>query len=592
MTNNPYLDFLTRFPPFDELPNNILEQLSGRLAVSYLRQGEAWPSKPGLAMIRAGAFELYNQDGELIDRLSEGELLGVQSLLQRQSANVHATCIEDALLISLSLNDCDWLIAQAPIVDTFLRLLGERRVAWGQRSAQQQSLPSHDKVMHCMSTDLLTAPTSITIQNAAELMTEKQVGSLLVVENQELLGIVTDRDLRKRVVATGLPLNTSVASILTSRPITISPNATVFDAMLIMAEHSIHHLPVVDRQLCGLITSTDVLRYRELDPVNVIKRIKRCHDVEQIKEVVASFKQVLQALLAQGEEGLSLSRFYSKFWDVVSRRLLSIHQQRLAYDSPFAWLVFGSQAREEMHLGSDQDNGIIYPDHLSDTVNLQALAEAVNKDLDTLGLAWCQGGVMASQKAFFRSVSEWRAHYQKLIDQANSDAVLALEILLDIRVIDGDHSLATAIDDIAKQAAGKAQLLLAELTRDLLRTHTSSGWLANLLNQSKPINVKTQLLTPINDTARLLAFAHGIRSASSSSRLVALLDLEPDLPIQGLIDGHEFLLQWRWRQQLQGTDNLMVPKQLKPVERYQLKELLKAIDELQKLLGYRYLRRV
>lgn len=592
MTDNPYLDFLTRYPPFDALPEATLQALGSRLSVSYLRQGEAWPSQPALSIIRAGAFELYDQHGELLDRLMEGELLGVQSLLARQPANIQATCIEDALLITLSVEDCDWLRQTAPPVDDFLKSLAERRIAWSQRNAQQQRLPSSDRVASCMSTALLSASPELPIRQAAQQMAERGVGSILILDQDALVGIVTDRDLRKRVVATGLDIDTPIGDITTTAPITISPNAAIFDAMLIMAEHDIHHLPVVGDQLLGLTTSTDVLRYRELDPVHVIQRIKRCHDVQALGEVVASFRQVLQALWAQGEEGLSLSRFYSKFWDVVSRRLLAMHSQALGITEPFAWLVFGSQAREDMSLSSDQDNGMIFYDQSSDQQALQTLAERVNQDLDHLGLPWCQGGVMASQADFFRSASQWQSHYQALIAKANEDAALALEILFDVRVIYGDGELAQSLNQDAQQAAQDAQLLLAALTKDLLRTHTASGWLAGLITQRKPIQVKAQLLTPINDIARLLALAHGLTTPSTTSRLLALVDLEPDLPIQDLMDGRAFLLQWRWSQQLQGGDLVMVPNQLKPVERYQLKELLKVIEEVQKLLGYRYLRRV
>lgn len=592
MTDNPYLDFLLRYPPFDQLPAATANALGNRLSISYLRHGEHWPPQASLTIIRAGAFELFDQHGELIDRLCEGELLGVQSLLQREPANVKATCIEDALLITLSLKDCDWLISQHPPVESFLRLLAERRLAWSHRNTQQQQLPSHDKVCHCMSTELLIGEGSLSIQQAAQRMTKQQVGSLLVVENNALQGILTDRDLRKRVVATGRNTQEPIRQIITQNPVTISPNASVFDAMLTMAEHSIHHLPVVDDQLRGLITSTDVLRYRELDPVNVIKRIKRCHQLDELVQVAASFKQVLQALLAQGEEGLSLSRFYSKFWDIVTRRLLDIHQQRLDFYQPFAWLVFGSQAREDMSLSSDQDNGMILPDDVDNIEPYRVLAHAVNKDLSTLGLRLCDGGVMASEADFSRTASGWQAHYQQLIQQANTDSALALEILLDVRPIFGDHTLSTNITDLSHMATNNAQLMLAALTEELLKTHTNSGWLANLLNQNKNISVKRQLLTPINDTARLLAFAHGLTSTSTTSRLLALLDLENKLPIQALIDGREFLLLWRWRQQLENAEPNMVPSQLKPVERYQLKELLKAIEEVQKLLAYRYLRRV
>jgi CBS domain-containing protein len=121
---------------------------------------------------------------------------------------------------------------------------------------------------------------------------------VLVIDNQKLTGILTDRDLRNRIIAEGLDVNTLVSQAMTVNPVTTHANALVFEAMLAMSEHNIHHLPVVDgSHAVGIITSTDILRSQSSQPLLLIGEIGRQGSIENLIQVSKQIPLELKKLV-------------------------------------------------------------------------------------------------------------------------------------------------------------------------------------------------------------------------------------------------------------------------------------------------------
>ena len=103
----------------------------------------------------------------------------------------------------------------------------------------------------------------VTIEEAARLMHQERVGALLVMHEEEIIGILTERDLLNRVLAQGLdPANTFVHQVMTCELVVVRPNITVRDAMQIVTEKRFRHLPVVENgHLLGMVSSGDLTRW-------------------------------------------------------------------------------------------------------------------------------------------------------------------------------------------------------------------------------------------------------------------------------------------------------------------------------------------
>lgn len=101
-----------------------------------------------------------------------------------------------------------------------------------------------------------------TVFNALQLMAEKNIGAVLVMDSHDLAGIFSERDYARRGVLRGHPSReTAVRTIMTTDVVSISPSVTVDDCMALMTEHRIRHLPVVDdNRVVGVVSIGDVVR--------------------------------------------------------------------------------------------------------------------------------------------------------------------------------------------------------------------------------------------------------------------------------------------------------------------------------------------
>lgn len=114
-------------------------------------------------------------------------------------------------------------------------------------------------VRDVMTTNVISVSPHQTVQEAAQLMKEHNVGSLPVVENGQLKGIITDRDITIRSTAQGKADQTRVSEVMTSSTVQVSPDMDVHRAAQLMAEHQVRRLPVVENnRLVGMVALGDL----------------------------------------------------------------------------------------------------------------------------------------------------------------------------------------------------------------------------------------------------------------------------------------------------------------------------------------------
>ncbi|WP_232059121.1 DUF294 nucleotidyltransferase-like domain-containing protein [Kineobactrum salinum] len=406
----PVRDFLARLPPFQDLPGEDLEQAVTALLVSYHRRGERFEAasdEQGLRILRSGAVDIRDGDHELLDRLGEGESFD----LDAGPDGATATVIEDCLLYLLPVGDWRELRNRHRDFDRFFSRQRDRRL---RRAARYQPAANSllRKLHTVMSTDLVTVAAQDPVQVVAQRMAARRVSSALVCTDQRLLGIVTDRDLRTRVVARGQPSTTPVTQIMSPAPLTIGPTASLFDATLMMTRHGLHHLPVVDdERLLGIVTTSDLMLAREDDPVYLVQHISRQPDVASIRARVMAVPALMASWIEAGMRAPQVGHILTAISDAVTRRLIALAEAELGpAPAPWCWLAFGSQARGEQLPGADQDNGIVIDDSLAagDEVWFQALASRVSDGLDSCGYPYCKGAVMATTDQWRQPLAVWR----------------------------------------------------------------------------------------------------------------------------------------------------------------------------------------
>ena len=154
------------------------------------------------------------------------------------------------------------------------------------------------------------------VAEAARRMSAEHVSSVLVGDHQ--LGILTDRDLRSRVVARGLDPQTPVRAVMT-RPCRTAPaSATLFEVLLEMLEHRIHHVPLVDRgEVVGVVTQTDLLRQTTRSPLHLLKSVERHGDTSRLSDFAAEQAAMVERLAAGGLEATRIGRIAASVNDAL-----------------------------------------------------------------------------------------------------------------------------------------------------------------------------------------------------------------------------------------------------------------------------------
>ena len=271
-------DFLAQSLPFNELDEELLRRAAASMLVQYHRHGEIFDGSTeptGLRILRSGAVDIRDSDNKLLDRLGEGESFHIQGL-NAERGEVQATVIEDALFYLFPDEHYQALRAADRRVDRYFSSQRNRRLRRAARYEPETNVMMRE-VRSVMSTGLLAVNGSNSVQDVAAVMTGRRVSSAFVMDGEELVGIVTDRDLRARCVARGLPASTPVAEIMTASPLAIDGGESLFDTTLLMTRRGIHHLPVMEAgRLAGIVTTSDLILARQDDPVYLVQHISRC----------------------------------------------------------------------------------------------------------------------------------------------------------------------------------------------------------------------------------------------------------------------------------------------------------------------------
>ncbi|MBU2479268.1 MAG: CBS domain-containing protein, partial [Gammaproteobacteria bacterium] len=345
-------DFVFAHHPFDRLPKEKWAEVVKSLSLEYQRRGstvlEPGASNTALHVIRSGAVEIRDAQGAVLAQLGEGDVFGARSLLRGGKVKHSVTMLEDTLLYQLPGEVFSSLCQRYPQFAYYFQAEGGQRLrdalngnfGPGEANAELATIP----ITKMLQRAAVMLPSSASIANAAQAMTAQRVSCILVVDNGQLIGILTDRDIRSRGVAVGVSVDQPITSIMTPTPHSIASNVYAFDAMLAMVRHNVHHLPVLDHgRPVGVISATDLMRQRTASPVFLVSDIDKQTDVEGLARVSAQLPKILVSMVDADATAHSTAKIISAIGEALTCRLLDLAQEKLGPPPvPFVWLTAGS----------------------------------------------------------------------------------------------------------------------------------------------------------------------------------------------------------------------------------------------------------
>ncbi len=607
-------DFLAGLPPFDQLPPDVLARLPKSLSIRYLRRGRPFP--PGDAegahiyIVRQGALELRNDRDELVAKYGEGDLYSGLCAEEPDTRGLRGWAVEDSLLYLLPCRAFDELRAGHPAFDQhFARSLRDklRRTLDALQSAPALGggLMTVDVGSLVTREPVQVAPEA-SIREASQLMTRERVSSLLVMQDGRLEGILTDRDLRRRCLAEGVPAERPVCEIMSAGVHTIAADAPGFEALLAMTRLGVHHLPVMDRdKVLGMITTTDLVRYQGANTVYLVGSVRRSGSVAALARASARLPELQVQMVAAGATPGHLGHAVGAVVDAITRRLLELAEAELgAPPRPYAWLVFGSQARHEQTVVSDQDNGLLFSEEeLTEEHDAYfgALARFVNDGLDACGFPRCPGGIMASNPTWRQPLRGWRRHFDGWIERPEPKARMHANIFFDMRAAAGDEELARSLGAHVLGMVRGNEVFLAHLAANTIQHRPPLGFLRGFVllrgeEHVDTLDLKHGGVMPIVELARIYALAVGSAALGTAERLREAAERHAlsRAGADDLEDALAFIAALRARHQAEQIkaglppDNHVRPEELSPLERSQLKDAFAVIRDHQETLAQVY----
>ena len=635
---NRVAEFLRRFPPFSFLEKEEISRVAQVVEVLYFEKGEILfrqgdAAQPHFFILKEGSIQLVQNvpHGEEIREVcDEGDVFGVLALLGKRPYLLTAKIIENSLIYAVPVGVFEKILEENSRVALFFaagfaagqvvvrqdlsqgqKARGEFKNASGDHSlmifSDQSEIKVSEKVLSCLP--------DTSIHQAAKLMADAQVSSIVVCDEENFpKGILTDKDLRSRVLAKGFSPENSVSAVMSSPVITRKRSDGFSNLYLTMIRYRLHHLVLTSdgsdqSPVCGLISDHDIFLSMGNSPAVLIHALINTVEVAEMRKIRDRAEQMLRYYLENEVSMEFVSSVMTEINDVIIRQALLLVQAQLKPDYPeldqtrFCFLSMGSEGREEQLLRTDLDNAILYED-VSEALSDKAaeyflkLGEGVVEVLLACGFDSCPGKIMASNPEWVKPLSVWKNYFSEWIHYPSPEALVKVSIFFDYRAVAGSNSLSEELTHHIYQEIGNKQVFLNFLAQNALTNPPPLGFFKDFMVEKSgehrdQFDIKSRAMLPLTDLARLLVLSHQVVGINNTfRRFEKLAELEPiyaELFSQAG-KAYEILMRMRALEGLhhQNSGRYIQPNSLGKLQRQLLKNTFSPISELQEIVNVRF----
>ncbi len=613
--------FLGKSLPFAVLDRNALDHLARRCIVDFYPKGtiifrQDVTQVTHVHLIQKGGIKAYLSTDDtlvtLLDYGGEGESFGALPIVRGQKADFTIEALEDTFCILIEKGAFLELFDEYPaFARHYLEQLSEDSMyaVYSELRCEKMSTRSEDAfyLFNSRVRDLVKEPpatidSSATVLQVGRLMATHCIGALLVKDdNDAIVGIVTDKDLRARVVARGLDYETTVDRIMSSPVQSIPAQAYCFDALVRMMREKVGHLAVEHRKnIVGIIDSRDITIYQGASPLYLFREISDKTRLEGVCEVSVKIPVVVRTLVEEGARAENIAKVVTLFADNIHRRLLKFLLEELGPPPvPFCWLMLGSQGRREQTFRTDQDNALVYGDP-HDGVDQQLiegyfreLSQRMIDHLGACGYPECRNKFMASNPRWCKPYSTWKDYFTEWICRPIPPDLHTTSVFLDFRPVFGDRTLGSGLRDHVVDLLSEQKELLRYLAADLVSKWPPLSFFRECVverdgDTCENLDLKKRALAPVANFARIMALRNGIRDTNTLARLKRLAD-EGHISREHFVDlreAYEFYAQLHIVTQLRMVEaglapiDTIRPAELSDLEKRTLKEAFAVIERM------------
>lgn len=444
------------------------------------------------------------------------------------------------------------------------------------------------------------------IKEAALLMTRKDRNIIFIQKDENIIGIINNNDLKKRVLAQGLDPNKPVMDIMTSPIISISSNALLYEAILVLKSNNISHLAIKNQEgtIIGEISQDTMTGLQQNTLSYLVREIEVAEDIEQLTAIHQKVPVLVNALVESGDKTQSITRIITSVTDAITCRILALAIEEFGKPPcEFAFMAMGSEGRMEQTLSTDQDNAIVFED-----LNNQALetakeyfgklAKQVNNHLNTVGYKFCDGEIMAENPKWTQPLSQWKDYFTEWINTSDPQSILDASIFFDFRCVFGKESLITDLRQHVNEATESKSVFFYHLAQSITKYKAPLSLFGNIVDKNHSgdrVNVDVKkILLPVVGFIRLYALNNQLAETNTLDRVRQLHAKEVinQSMFNELVIAYNYLMQIRFRFQTMSIlqnkqpDNIIDIKKLTHIEVATIKKIFGEITNLQTKLNF------
>jgi CBS domain-containing protein len=621
MMHEEIIEFLSKVPPFQFLDSTTLKSIAQNVSMDYYPKGtvimkQNEPASEYLRIIKKGGVKVYmasETDEEIvIDYRGEGDTFGFLSLIGKDKVRANVVAAEDTICYLLDKeNALKILISQQVFTEYFLKSHLTKYIdrTYSEMHNKCMMYGGSDRILFTSRVgdiaikEIVAVNEQATIQEAAQVMVHHRVSSLIVYDdNNSPCGIVTDRDLREKVVSKNRSVTDQVRNIMSLPLIRVDVTDYCFEAVLKMIKYNIHHVLVVkDGMLRGVITNHDLMLLQGTSPLSFAKDIENQHTLDGLAPLSNKLNKIIGLLLKEGAKASNITKIISELNDRLVKKVLEIAEKK--FGTPpvsYCWIAYGSEGRKEQTFKTDQDNAIIYADPKTAEQAEAArkyfseFAIYVRDGLINCGFPPCEANYMASNPQWCQPISIWKKYFLNWILHPNPEALLRSVIFFDFRGLYGNLNLAGELREYLIRNLKDQNVFLAQIASLILKNRPPLGFFRSFSvnkegEHKDQLNLKMSGIGPLVDLIRLFALEFGTHETSSMERLYAVKESHPIAIELGdeIEQAFEFINLLRIHHQLDQMerkvplDNFINPANLSNLEKKSLKESFQLILKIQ-----------
>lgn len=615
---------MKEFPPFSYLGKEVLFALSGKVVVKFYSKGEiiyheGHKTHQVIYVVNKGAVNLSNKERDiLVETCDEGDLFGLRPLLEDTAYVFTAQAAEDCMLYTLDVSLLKPILATNVkfalyVASVFAGNL-DKRVASIEPPKGNKFDPSLSGIENFQELNIpVTCTGELSIKEVAEKMTQYNVNSIIVLDAEGLpIGIVTDKDLREKVVSGNIKRKSPVSGIMVSPVYCMKKNVTVAEVQIQMIRRKISHVLITDdgsinTKPIGIITNQDLVLAENNNPAIIIKQIRKTRDPEKLRQLRDVTDDLLKYYLDREIAMDYLVEIITEINDQIIKACIRGSMEEISHyhynENDFTWISLGSEGRQEQLLRTDQDSGLIYKaevgvDPHETKEKYLILARSVTNKLARIGYEFCPADMMASNPKWCMSFDEWKQTFGDWIQYPGQEEILHTSIFLDYRKIIGNTDHTTQLSEYIFSIIDTASGFINLLAKNALLNPPPLTFFRNFVverngEHKDAFDIKQRAMLPLADAARFLILVRKVGKINNTAgRFKALAELDkPNKDVYLLAaEAYETLMRFRAENGLATNSNgrYIKPNELDKFQRVMLRNCFDPINDLQQIIKIRF----